>query len=151
MNNNNTIGIIVVGLVAFLAIVVTGKWLLDKQHRHHRHHEPQPIAAVPAAPATPAAPTPAQPAPTQPPVIVVPGGGPYPYHYPQFHNNQEFWRGYNDGWNRLPSAITSPAYLRGYEIGAHDRRLGRHYYYDRFYPPGAGFHLRIPGFRLSIR
>ncbi len=36
-NNNNTIGIIVVGIIAFIAIVVTGKWLLDRKHEHHEH------------------------------------------------------------------------------------------------------------------
>lgn len=147
MNNNNTIGIIVAGLVAFLAIVVTGKWLLDK---HHHQKDCAPAAVAPmSTPPTAAPTTPAPTQPTQPPVIVVPGGGPYPYHYPEYHSNQEFWRGYNDGWNGFRSTLVSPAYLRGYEIGAHDRRLGRHYYYDRYYPPG--FHLRVPGFRLDIR
>jgi hypothetical protein len=145
MNSNNTVGIIVVGLVAFLAIVVTGKWLLDS-HRHHRRRteivdvDPQTQQQLPQT---------VVPQQTQPPVIVLPGGGPYPYHYPQYHRNQEFWRGYNDGWNNLSSSLVTPAYLRGYEIGAHDRRLGRHYYYDRYYPPG--FSLTLPGFRLNIR
>jgi hypothetical protein len=138
-NSNNTIGIIVVGLIAFLAIVVTGKWLLDRHHDHY--HEPRAeMAAPPATPATP----------QQPGVIVVPGApGPYPYYVPAWHNNQHFWAGYNDGWNAIGRRLATPEYLKGYEIGEHDRRLGRHYYYDHYYPPG--FSLRLPGFHLNIR
>lgn len=146
-NNNNTIGIIVVGLVAFLAIVVTGKWLLDKKHDRHDEVVRHEMVAPPVAP--PVAPT--APAPNQP-IIVVPPSPQivYPYHVPEYHNSNQFWAGYNDGWNNLPSRrFTSPEYYRGYEIGQHDRRTGRHYYYDRYYPPG--FNLSLPGFHLNIR
>lgn len=138
-NNNNTIGIIVVGLIAFLAIVVTGKWLLDRRH-DHEHNRIERVENQPQPPA---------PATTQPGVIVVPPGAAYPYHYPEWHNNQHFWAGYNDGWNGFGHRLGTPEYLRGYEIGEYDRRMGRHYYYDHYYPPG--FSLRLPGFRLNIR
>lgn len=137
-NNNNTIGIIVVGLIAFIAIVVTGKWLLDRKHEHHEREPRAEMVAPP--PATP----------QQPGVIVVPPAPPaYPYYVPEWHRNQHFWAGYNDGWNGFGRRLATPEYMRGYEIGEYDRRTGRHYYYDQYYPPG--FSLRLPGFRLNIR
>ncbi len=125
---DNTIGIIVVGLIAFLAIVVTGKWLLDKKSDHRRHEHEAACAPAPVAPG----------------VVVVPGQV-----YPEYHRNQHFWAGYNDGWNSLPPRLFSREYRRGYEIGSQDRISGRPDYYDRNYP--AGFNLRLPGFRLNIR
>lgn len=133
MNNNNSVGLIIAGVVAVLALMIAGKWLMDKRERT------QPTIVRPVSPGvTPVAP---------PPVIVVPPE--YPYNYPQYNRSQDFWVGYNDGWNGFNSRFVTPEYVHGYEVGAYDRRLGRHHYYDRYYP--SGFQLRLPGFRLNIK
>lgn len=82
-------------------------------------------------------------------VPVMPAPQSYPYYSPEFHSNQHFWAGYNDGWSGLGHRLTTPEYNRGYEIGVYDRRKNNHYYYDHYLPPG--FVLRLPGFRLDIR
>jgi hypothetical protein len=147
MNNNNSVAIIVVGLLGFLAIIITGKWLLDKHHDHDR------VQQVQVAPQQPG------PAPQQPPqqIIVTPPappaniiiGQPYPQTYPQFHSKHEFWQGYSDGWNNIPMRQRCPEYVQGYQIGQHDRRCNRPYYHQQHCPPG--FTLRTPGFSLNIR
>lgn len=149
--NNNTIGVIVVGLLGFLAIIVTGKWLLDS---HHEKCRVQAQAVVPVAP-PPAktGPQPQTPPPAAPPSknvdVNVNINGPRPY-YPQYHNCDEFWFGYRDGYcGRPPRPGCCPEYMHGYRVGCWDRHRGCHDYFDRHCPPG--FSIRTPGFRLDIR
>lgn len=131
---NNSIGIIVVGLIALLAIVVVGKWLLDNQRAN------APVAVAPVYPSQPSQPS-------QPGVVLPPA---YPHHFPQYHHCDEFWHGYRDGWRGLaPAPGCCPEYMQGYRIGKYDRGCGCPYYYDRYCPPG--FSIRAPGFRLDIR
>jgi hypothetical protein len=86
----------------------------------------------------------------QPPVIVMPPQ--YPYHNPECHSSREFWAGYRDGHVGNFATSSNPNYLQGYKIGVHDRKLGRPYYYERYFnEPGSGFALKLPGFRLDIR
>lgn len=150
---DNTAAILVIGLLGFLAIIITGKWLLDRRDNDHRHR-PIIVQQQPA-------PMPPQPQPKieSPPVIVLPPQQPvvvlpptYPHHAPTCHGNKDFWLGYRDGYRGLPVVDYCPEYSQGYRIGHYDRLQGRPYYYDRYWrEPGSGFSLRIPGFSLNIR
>jgi len=148
MNSNNSIAVIVVGLLGFLAIIITGKWLLDR--KDHCDHPP----VVQVAPQQPQQPPRRQQS-QQPQVIVQPPppqiiiGQPYPHSYPHHHNKHEFWQGYSDGWNGIPMRQHCPEYAQGYQIGQHDRRCNRPRYHEQHCPPG--FTLRTPGFSLNIR
>lgn len=149
MSKDNSIALIVVGLIGFLAVIITGKWLLDNndcEHNHNRHHMEQ-RACPPQG-------RPHRFVEQQPQVIVQPPatqivGRPYPQTYPQYHNRQEFWMGYSDGWNNFPRRLNCPEYTQGYVVGQHDRRCNRPYYHQQHCPPG--FSLRVPGFSLNIR
>lgn len=144
---DNTVGIIIVGLLGFLAIVVTGKWLLDKKEQCH--HEPvQIIQSAPIPQQKKIAPPPV--IVTPPTVIVLPPQ--YPHHAPRCHGNREFWMGYSDGYCARRSCGWTPEYNQGFQIGHYDRQLGKPWYYDRYWnEPNSGFSLKIPGFSLSIR
>lgn len=145
-NQNNSMALIVLGVLGCLAIIITGKFILenscdhenhsrpiiinrDKDGHGHGHGQPRP---------------PQPPNPPQPPQVVI------PYEpCPEYHNRSEFWLGYNDGWDRRVPRMTCPEYSRGYAIGEHDRIMNRRYYYENYYPPG--FHIRLPGIRFDIR
>jgi hypothetical protein len=119
-------GIIIVGIIAILAIIFTGKMMSNQQTI-------TPQACQPSNP-----------------VYVAPAQTTYPYYYPQYHSNHDFWIGYADGWNGYAANhIGCYEYKRGFEIGRYDRRCGKHYYYDHHCPPGV--HIKVPGFRLNIR
>lgn len=146
-NQNNGTALVVLGLLGFLAIIITGKFILDNNRRddHCDHdcnrqviiergerHGPR-VEVSPQIPQRP-----------------FPQAHPRPYTpCPEYHSNSEFWLGYNDAWARIPARMSCPEYLRGYDIGAYDRYMNRRDYYDRYYPPG--FHIRVPGFRLDVR
>jgi hypothetical protein len=154
MSNNNSVAVIVVGLLGFMAIAITGKWILEDKHEHHRDNcqkeQPQPLPAAPAPqvivtpPPTPAPQVIVTPPPTQ---III--GRPYPQAYPQYHSRNEFWQGYSDGWGGMRMRQNCPEYIQGYQIGLHDRGCHRPYYHEQHCPPG--FSLRVPGFSLNIR
>lgn len=147
MSSNNSVAIVVVGLLGFLAIIITGKWLLDKHHNHERVQQvqvaPQQPAPLPTAPQQP------QQIIVQPPASTIIIGQPYPKAYPQMHNDHRFWQGYSDGWNGFPARQNCPEYAQGYVIGQYDRRCNRPIYHQQHCPPG--FTLRTPGFQLNIR
>ena len=82
----------------------------------------------------------------QPPIVI---NQPYPNTYPEYHNNNVFWQGYSDGWNGFIRRSEGIAYLKGYDIGIHDRRCNHPYYHERYCPPG--FSLRLPGFHINVR
>ena len=130
MNNNNNVAIIVVGLLGFIAIAITGKWLLLDKHDGHPRFE-QPVQQVQV--------------PVRPPAVCKP----YPHVYPEYHRSREFWMGYSDGWNGFAMRMNMPAYNQGYAIGVHDRACNHPYYHLQYCPPG--FSLRLPGFSLNIR
>lgn len=91
-----------------------------------------------------------QPQPMQEPVFNQPFvNQPYPHTYPEYHNDRVFWEGYSDGWNGFNRRSEGTTYLRGYEIGNHDRRCNHPYYHERYYPPG--FSLRLPGLHINVR
>lgn len=146
-NNNNGTALVVLGLLGFLAIIITGKFILDNNNRkecgpechegrviiNRSHHDREgyrprvigPRVELNTPPARPYTPC------------------------PEYHNKSEFWFGYNDGWAGVSARMRCPEYLRGYEIGLYDRRMNRKDYFNRYYPPG--FHIRVPGFHLDIR
>ena len=70
-------------------------------------------------------------------------------YYPQYHNNNDFWIGYSDGWSNFLIANRRIEYNQGYQLGNHDRQLNHRYYYERYYPSG-GFQLKVPGVQLRI-
>jgi len=152
MSNNNSVAIIVVGLLGFVAIVITGKWLLDENERCNQRdrieiNTPHFRGNFPIE-----RPAQQQPAPqviVTPPVQQIIIGRPYPQVYPQYHNRNEFWQGYSDGWGGMGMRQNCPEYIQGYQIGLHDRNCRRPYYHEQHCPPG--FSLRVPGFSLNIR
>ena len=161
MSNNNSVAVIVVGLLGFVAIAITGKWLLDNKNDECDHHEnhrdrieiiapreqrPQP---APQVIVTPPAPQVIVTPPAQQIIIGRPYPQAYPQAYPQYHNRNEFWMGYSDGWNGMVMRQNCPEYVQGYQIGLHDRSCHRPYYHEQHCPPG--FSLRVPGFSLNIR
>lgn len=123
-NNNSTV--VVIGMIAVVVVLITGKWLIDNKNQNDGMVFQQ------------AVPDQQQVVPQQPNVDVS-----------IYHNDQQFWAGYQDGYYRQIAAFSTPAYLEGYRIGATDRRMRHHRYYDRYYPPG--FNLRFPGFNMNIR
>jgi hypothetical protein len=135
-NSTNTVAVIVVGVLGFIAIVICGKWLLE---RHHERCYPQHRVKI-QAPVNPA------PAPAASTIIIQ--GQTYPT-YPQYHSNESFWLGYSDGYCGRPARLGCVEYARGYEIGCRDRVRRNPYYFHRCCPPG--FHLRINGFSLNVR
>ena len=143
-NNNNSLGLIIVGILGFIGIVIVGKWILDKDDCHHH---PQNMGrteiVVPQQPQRPFYPRDnggvninVQP-PTCPP------------HMRHYHNKNEFWFGYRDGYAGRHPSDNCPEYMSGYRIGMRDRHAGCHDYFDQHCPPG--FSLRVPGFRLDIK
>jgi hypothetical protein len=144
MNNNNSVGIIVVGILGFIAIVIAGKWLLDDNHCKNGHCPPSRQMAPQYPNQYPNRPCPPQ-RPNHNEGVNINIQAP-PAH---FHNKNEFWFGYRDGYNGLPVRDNCPEYLSGYQMGVRDRRAGCHDYFDRHCP--SGFQLRVPGFRLDIR
>lgn len=150
MNNNNSVAVIIVGLLGFMAIAITGKWLLDSHddcERHEHHRDRIEINSQPIIPQQ------QQQQPT-PQVIVTPPAqpiviGPYPQTFPQYHNRNEFWMGYSDGWHSSGMRQNCPEYIQGYQIGVHDRRCNQPYYHDQYFPPGLTF--RLPSFSFNIR
>ena len=138
---NNSVAVIMVGALGFLAMVIAGKWLLDEPN----HHDCQPAIIQPQIITQP----PIVRQPTRPPIVVQPPVvGPYPGSYPHYHNRNEFWQGYSDGWRGMAMRQNCPEYSQGYKIGAYDRRCNRHQYYDQHCP--SGFSLRVLGFNLRI-
>lgn len=151
-NNNNSVSVIVVGLLGFVAIVITGKWLLEKDDECDHHHRDRIEINTPQQPPAPAPQvivTPPAPQVVTPPAPQIIIGRPYPQTYPQYHNRNEFWQGYSDGWNGMGMRQNCPEYAQGYQIGLHDRNCRRPYYHEEHCQPG--FSLRVPGFRLNIR
>jgi len=158
MSNNNSVAVIVVGLLGFMAIAITGKWILDQNNEcnHHRQdhrdrieiNTPAPQVVTPPAQQIIVTP-PAQQIIVTPPAQQIIIGRPYPQAYPQYHSRNEFWMGYSDGWNGMGMRQNCPEYIQGYQIGTHDRSCHRPYYHERHCPPG--FSLRVPGFSLNIR
>jgi len=129
---NNGTTLIVLGLLGFLAIIITGKFILsnnqnnDYDRNHFYRDRPPQINVEPKVEITP-------------PILA----------YPEHHNKSEFWLGYNDGYAKITARLNCPEYLHGYELGRRDRHLNRRDYFDRHYPPG--FRIRVPGFRLDIK
>lgn len=114
----------------------------------------EPVQPVVQTPVSPPVQTPVQPpVQQQAPIIIQPAPvvvePVYPIIYSNYHNTDLFWRGYSDGYNGCIILGRNPEYIRGYEIGMHDRNYRKPYYYDRYCPPG--FSVRIPGFSLNIR
>ena len=143
---NNSVAVIMVGALGFLAIVIAGKWLLSEPD-HHDCHVVQPPIITAQPPVSNHPPIIVRPQPTRPPARP-PIAQPYPGSYPHYHNRNEFWQGYSDGWSGNIARQRCPEYLQGYQIGKYDRQCNRHQYYDQHCPPG--FSLRIPGFNLQI-
>lgn len=139
MSNNNSTAIIVVGLLGFMILGITGKWLLENNNDHceHGHCNPNQQIIQPQV---------VQPQVMPQPQIVQP---PVKHYCPEYHSDNMFWRGYSDGWNRLNCLTEQMSYMKGYEIGAQDRSCDRHGYYDQHCPPG--FSMRIPGFSLRVK
>jgi len=54
--------------------------------------------------------------------------------YFEYHQEQDFWLGYRDGWHRYPPKLVCPSYNQGYVLGTQDRRIGRAYYYETYCP-----------------
>lgn len=141
-NNNNSLGLIIVGVLGFIGIVIVGKWILDKDHHDCYPQRDTTEIVIPHQPQQPQRPY-------------------YPRHNdgvninvqpscpPHFHNKNEFWFGYRDGYSGRHPSDNCPEYMSGYRIGMRDRHAGCHDYYDRHCPPG--FSLRVPGFRLDIK
>lgn len=145
-SNNNGTALVVLGLLGFLAIIITGKFILDNNRRDCDHHDGQVIINRPHRdgyrPRVDVSPR----------VEVAPPVRPHIQSYPpcpEYHNKSEFWMGYNDGYAGIHARLGCPEYVRGYEIGRHDRHSNCRDYFDRYYPPG--FHIRVPGFRLDVR
>lgn len=126
--NNNSLAILIVGVVGFLTILIGGKWLLDSR----RSEIVQPYV---------------QPQQRQRDINI--NVRPHPQVYPQYHGKNEFWYGYRDGYNGRPICDGCPEYMQGYRVGQYDRQQGCHTYYDQHCPPG--FSLKTPGFRLDIK
>lgn len=124
---NNSLAILMTGLVGFLALLIGGKWLLDSR-------KPDPVAVQP---------------PQQQQRDININVRPYPQVYTHYHNKNEFWFGYRDGYTGRPACDHCPEYMQGYRVGYHDRCQGRHTYYDQHCPPG--FSLKTPNFRLDIK
>jgi hypothetical protein len=148
MNNNNSVAIIVVGLLGFLVIAITGKWLIESENKKNENR----IEIN-----TPYFKSNLSRDQTQSQIIVTPNpttnqkiiiGRPYPRVYHQFHRKNEFWQGYSDGWKNLENKNSSPEYNQGHQIGSHDRISNRTYYYEKHFPHG--FSVKAPNFRLNI-
>lgn len=146
-NNNNSLGVIVVGILGFIGIVIVGKWILDKDDCHDHHFKNRTEIVVPQQPPQQQPQQPQRPfyprdngvnINVQPPVCP-----------PHYHNSNEFWFGYRDGYAGRHPCDNCPEYMSGYRIGMRDRHAGCHDYFDRHCPPG--FSLRVPGFRLDIK
>lgn len=145
MNNNNSVGIIVVGLLGllvFFVVAITGKWIDKKNQNRIEINTPYFKSNLSRDQ-------------TQPQIIVTPTtnqkiiiGRPYPRVYHQFHRKNEFWQGYSDGWKNLENKNSSPEYDQGHQIGSHDRISNRTYYYEKHFPHG--FSVKAPNFRLNI-
>lgn len=132
-DQNNGTALVVLGLLGFLAIIITGKFILDNNHKED-HCDKQVIIEKNVEKQEPK---------VDDPQILQRSFShirPRPYTpCPEYHNNSEFWMGYNDAWARNPARISCPEYLRGYDIGMYDRHINRRdyynrYYYNRYYP-----------------
>lgn len=141
MANNNGIALVVLALLGFLAIIITGKFILDKKNETVMINQPIP--------------QPIQPTPVEMPqqsTIQPDTSNQNNHNHRQcpesYHKKSEFWMGYNDAWARMPARLDCLEYRKGYEIGRQDRRANYRDYYHRHYPPG--FHIRVPGIRLDI-
>lgn len=53
----------------------------------------------------------------------------------EYHNQQEFWQGYHDGWHGHEPKCILPAYNQGYVVGCRDRRYGQAIYFEQYYSP----------------
>lgn len=142
-NQNNSIALIVLGVLGCLAIIITGKFILENSRVRENSSRPIIInRGKDTHQCPPQQPQPHSHSHPQPQVI--------PYEpCPEYHNRSEFWLGYNDGWDGRVPRMACPEYDRGYSIGEHDRVMNRRYYYENYYPPG--FHIRLPGIRFDIR
>lgn len=134
--NNNSVAIIIAGILGFVGIIIVGKWLLDEHDHNHQEIQQQSIPSQPQTQAQTQEPM------TPQPIVVQPV-------FSQYHNRNDFWQGYSDAWNRLGMRQDSPGYIQGYQIGLRDRRSNRPYYHDHYCPPG--FSMRVPGFSLRIK
>lgn len=140
-NNNNSLGLIIVGVLGFIGIVIVGKWILDDKDCHNGHCEPHRGRTEIVIPQQPIQ------RPLRNDGVNINIQSPAcPSH---FHDKNEFWFGYRDGYAGRPPVDRCPEYIQGYQIGVRDRQIGRHDYFDRNCPPG--FSLRVPGFRLDIK
>lgn len=144
MDNNNSVGVIIVGVLGFIAIVIAGKWLLDNNRCRDGHCHPRQQQMAPQYPQRPNQPY-QRPRHDQGVNINIQAPPSCPSHY---HNRNEFWFGYRDGYNGRRPNDNCPEYLHGYRQGAYDRSRNCHDYFDRHCPNG--FHLRVPGFKLDI-
>jgi hypothetical protein len=143
-NNNNSLGLIIVGVLGFIGIIIVGKWILNDKDCHNGHCEPRyrdrTEFVVPQQPMYP------QRQPRNDDNLNINVQPPCP---PHFHNQNEFWFGYRDGYAGRPPVDRCAEYMSGYRIGIRDRHAGCHDYFDRHCP--SDFSLRVPGFRLDIK
>lgn len=142
--NNNSIGVIIAGVLGFIGIIIAGKLLLDNDHCQDGHCPPRQRMVAPQYPTRPNYPNQHHQRPRHEPDVNINIQAP-PSHY---HNRNEFWYGYRDGYNGRRPTDNCPEYMSGYRIGMRDRHAGCHDYFDRHCP--SGFQLRVPGFRLDI-
>ena len=132
--------LIVIAIIGFMCVIITGKWLLDNREK--------PVEKIVVEKQVEK-----QIEKSQPECNPVPKGAKpqsYPYHCPQYHHKNDFWKGYSDGCSGRPRRMDCPEYLEGYRIGMYDRGCKNHYYYDH-YCPKDGFSLTLPNFSLNIR
>jgi len=144
MNNNNSILAGVLGVLAIIGIIVVGKFMMSDRC-HDGHCEPRHMEQPYRQHNYPQNNYPQRNYPHNGGVNIQVAPPSCPSHY---HNKNEFWFGYRDGYNRRSPVDRCPEYMSGYRQGAYDRSRNCHDYFDRNCP--SGFQLRVPGFRLDI-
>lgn len=127
--NNNSVALVIIGVLGFFGVLIFGKVLLDS--KKDRHHCPPPAPQIIQTPAP------------QPQTLVpVPVPVPIPIHQ-GYHNNNDFWVGYRDGYTGRSALLFSPEYLAGYRAGKQDRGCGRPDYFNNHCPPNFKLQINI--------
>ncbi|RTK96665.1 MAG: hypothetical protein EKK64_03510 [Neisseriaceae bacterium] len=145
-DNNNGIAFIVLtilGFVGIIALIFAGKMILEQtQEKSNREIYIKNQIEEKIYP---------QSAPVQiqrPIVIEAPAEKPKE-DCSKYHNNNLFWNGYKDGWDRIPPKSNEKEYMAGYDIGRNDRRRNCKDYLNHHCPPG--LNIKFKGFNLNIK
>ena len=149
MNDNNNSGIAfialtILGFVGIIAVIFTGKMIFEqtqeksnreiyiKNHIEEKVYSPPVIQHI-----------------EKPIIVQTPPPSAPKEDCSKYHNDNLFWEGYKDGWDRLSPKSHRREYMSGYEMGQNDRRKNCRDYFNNHCP--SGLNIRVKGFNLNIK